>query len=296
MSALELLFAAVFMSGASLLVAQTRWGRRVPLTARLAPYRRGTSRESFGGVLSAVILPMAESVGDVLSSGLGVRDPLDIRLSRAGDSRSPSEFRTSQFTAAFVTLLVAAGVVVVTTPSLALSLAILIGVPLIAVLWSEHRLEVAAEATRTAMELELPVVAEQMGILLGAGYSLPAALSRLASRSSGSLSAGLRSVVEDIRRGTGEIPALQNWAATIGVPAIDSLVSVLALHHEATDLGQLISEEASSIRAEAHRKRIESIERRAQLVWIPVTVATLVPGLILLAVPFTAALSQVAGP
>jgi hypothetical protein len=37
------------------------------------------------------------------------------------------------------------------------------------------------------------------------------------------------------------------------------------------------------------------IERRSQLVWIPVTVATLVPGLIFLAVPFMSAMAQVTG-
>jgi hypothetical protein len=57
----------------------------------------------------------------------------------------------------------------------------------------------------------------------------------------------------------------------------------------------LIAAEARSVRAEAHRELIESIERRAQLVWIPVTVATLVPGLIFLAVPFYSAMAQVAG-
>jgi hypothetical protein len=38
------------------------------------------------------------------------------------------------------------------------------------------------------------------------------------------------------------------------------------------------------------RELIEQIERRAQQVWIPVTVATLVPGAVLLAVPFIEAL------
>jgi hypothetical protein len=38
------------------------------------------------------------------------------------------------------------------------------------------------------------------------------------------------------------------------------------------------------------RELIEQIERRAQQVWIPVTVATLVPGAVLLAVPFLEAL------
>ena len=43
-------------------------------------------------------------------------------------------------------------------------------------------------------------------------------------------------------------------------------------------------------RRDLQRRTIETIERRAQQVWVPVTVATLVPGVILLAVPFLAAL------
>ena len=35
---------------------------------------------------------------------------------------------------------------------------------------------------------------------------------------------------------------------------------------------------------------METIERRAQQVWIPVTVATLLPGAIFMAVPFVSAL------
>jgi hypothetical protein len=49
------------------------------------------------------------------------------------------------------------------------------------------------------------------------------------------------------------------------------------------------------VRSEAHRALIETIERRGQLVWVPVTVATLVPGLILLAVPFLSAVAMVTG-
>jgi hypothetical protein len=73
------------------------------------------------------------------------------------------------------------------------------------------------------------------------------------------------------------------------------LVGVLGLHREAGDLGRLIADEARAIRAESHRDLVERIERRSQAVWIPVTVATLVPGLLFLAVPFMSALSQVTG-
>ena len=63
------------------------------------------------------------------------------------------------------------------------------------------------------------------------------------------------------------------------------LVSVLSLNREAGDLGRLVADEARSIRREVQRELIAQIERRAQQVWIPVTVATLVPGAVLLAIP-----------
>jgi hypothetical protein len=89
----------------------------------------------------------------------------------------------------------------------------------------------------------------------------------------------------------GERQALSEWAALAGVPAVDRLVSVLALDREAADLGRLLTEEARSVRAEVHRELVETIERRGQQVWIPVTVATLLPGVLFLAVPFVEAMS-----
>jgi len=74
------------------------------------------------------------------------------------------------------------------------------------------------------------------------------------------------------------------------VEALTRLVPVLALNREASDLGRLVSEEARAIRRDAHRSLVESIERRSQQVWIPVTVAALVPGVLFLIVPFMEAL------
>ena len=74
------------------------------------------------------------------------------------------------------------------------------------------------------------------------------------------------------------------------VDALDRLVSILVLNREAGDLGRLISEEARSIRRDVHRELVETVERRGQQVWIPVTVATLVPGVIFLAIPFIEAM------
>jgi tight adherence protein C len=87
-----------------------------------------------------------------------------------------------------------------------------------------------------------------------------------------------------------ELEALREWAGLARVDALDRLIPVLALHSEAADLGRLISDEARSIRRDVQRELVETMERRSQSVWIPVTVATLVPGVILLAIPFTQAL------
>ena len=70
---------------------------------------------------------------------------------------------------------------------------------------------------------------------------------------------------------------------------------MLALNRQAGDLGRLISEEARAIRRDVQRELVERIERREQQVWIPVTVATLVPGVIFLAVPFIEAMRLFAG-
>ena len=134
------------------------------------------------------------------------------------------------------------------------------------------------------------MVAEQTGMLLGAGYSLAGALERVATRGSGVVARDLRRVLARIRQGADEDRALAEWAELSDVDAVERFTSVLALNREATDLGRLIAEEARSIRRDVQRELVETMERRSQQVWIPVTVATLVPGVIFVAIPFTSAL------
>ena len=92
------------------------------------------------------------------------------------------------------------------------------------------------------------------------------------------------------RQGLGEVDALREWADVADVDALRRLVAVLAVDRQSGDLARLIGEEARAVRRDVHRELVEAIERRAQQVWIPVTVATLVPGVIFLAVPFVEAL------
>jgi Flp pilus assembly protein TadB len=282
--------------GSTLLLSELRWFRRRPLVERLAPYvAGGTTARRRGAVMSAasfgqVVGPLARAVGERLSRAFGVTESLAVRLERVHSTLDVTAFRLRQL-AWMGTGLVGAGVVAAGARlSGAIALVIVVGGPALAFLVIEQQIATASARWQRRIFLELPVVAEQLGMLLGAGFSLGSALSRLADRGTGACGRDLGRVTGRIRQGLTEVEALREWAAVADVEALRRLVSVLSLNRQAGDLGRLISDEARSIRRDVHRELIETLERRGQQVWIPVTVAALVPGLIFLAVPFIDAL------
>ena len=241
------------------------------------------------------MLPIVHDLGSRLSSALGVTDDLQLRFDRVHASLSVSQFRSRQLGSSVAAFAGAAFIVVSVQPPPALVPLFLLGAPFVAFLVLEqltiHR---SAEWQRRVF-LELPVVSEQLGMLLSAGYSVGAAINRLAERGCGACTTDLRRVASRIRHGLAEDEALAEWAAISGVDAVERLVAVLALDRDAADLGRLISETARATRHDVHRELIETIERRSQQVWIPVTVATLLPGVLFLAVPFVAAMQLFTG-
>jgi tight adherence protein C len=300
MTQLAVLLAALGAGGAVLLLADLRWFRRPPLGDRVRPYAPvagGGPRPSVVSVGSFrdVIGPACRQLGDRLASAVGVQEDVGRRLDRLHLPVDPVGFRLRQTAWAAG----AAGVGVLVTTALGLGgatgLLFLAGSPLLAFLVTEQRLAGRSDARKQQLLLELPVVAEQLAMLLGAGYSLGAALNRLAERGAGAASADLGRVVRRIRQGLDEQAALQEWADIADLHALHRLVRVLALDHEASDVGRLVAAEARIMRREAHRRLVESIERRAQQVWVPVTVAALLPGALFLAVPFVDALSLITG-
>jgi Flp pilus assembly protein TadB len=287
---------ALFVGG-TLVLSELRWFSRPPLVDRLRPYSPGGMRRAgpAGGVLSVdsfrdLVGPLAQHLGERVAGLLGVSEDLDTRLRRTHWPLDATAFRVRQLGWVAVGLALGALLAGATTPPLAISLLFVLGGPLLAFLLVEQQLATASERWKRRIFLELPVDSEQLGMLIGAGYSLGAALNRLAGRGQGACAQDLASVCGRIRQGLSEVEALREWASVADVSALDRLVAVLALNREAGDLGRLVADEARSIRRDVQRELIEQIERRAQQVWIPVTVATLVPGAVLLAVPFMEAL------
>jgi tight adherence protein C len=283
-------------AGSTLLLSELRWFRRRPLVDRLAPYvPGGAAARRRGAIMSAasfgqVVGPLARAVGARVARVFGVTEALAVRLERVHSPLDVTAFRVRQLAWAV------AGLVGGTLAALALgvggllALLFVVGGAALGFLVVEQRLAAESAAWQRRIFLELPVMSEQLGMLLGAGYSLGAALSRLAARGKGACGRDLVRVTGRVRQGLTEVQALREWAAVVDVDALDRLVSVLALNRQGGDLGRLVGEEARAIRRDVHRELVEAIERRGQQVWIPVTVAALVPGVIFLAVPFVEAL------
>jgi Flp pilus assembly protein TadB len=291
------LVSLVAFVGLVLVFAELPWVGRRSLTARLRPYGSSANKRSDGeGMLSIesfrdAIAPLAREIGRRASRLLGVHEDLGRRLERIHSTCDATQYRVRQLMwsgASFVAAIVVAAIT--RTPG-AVSLLFVIGAPILAFLLLEQRVAEASAAWQRRITAELPVLTEQLGMLLAAGYSLGSALQRLSSRGRGACSTDLAVVCARIRHGLTEIEALREWADVADVDPLHRLVRVLALDREAADLSRLIADEARNIRRDAQRRLIETIERRTQQVWIPVTVAALVPGVIFLAIPFIRALS-----
>lgn len=287
--------------GLTLALGELRWFGRPTLADRLRPFAPASAPGSrAAGLLSVeslrdVIGPLAVELGRRGARLLGRGDDLAERLERVHATVTPTEVRVRQLGWALGAfggaLFFALGLGVPT----AAGLVMVSSAPVLAFLVIEQQTIARSTAWQRRVEQELPVVSEQLGMLLSSGYSLGAAIARLASRGRGACARDLGLVSARIRQGLSEIDALREWAARVDVDAVHRLVAILALHRTAGDLGSLISEEATAIRNDSHRRLVEVMERRSQQVWIPVTVATLVPGVLFLAVPFIQALRLFTG-
>ena len=222
------------------------------LAERLLPFSPGGASQAKAGIFSVeslrdVLGPMAREVGDRLAHLFGVSEPLGLRLRRVHSDIDVTTFRIRQLALTGAALLGGVAIAAAGLPA-PIALLVLVGAPLLVFLVVEQRLARASERWQRNLELELPVVSEQLAMLLKAGYSLGAALVRVSKRGHGCAARDLAVVVNRIHQGLSETDALREWADVARVGAVDRLVGVLALHSESADLGRLVSVEARQAR------------------------------------------------
>lgn len=300
MSRLVVAVGLMVWAGSALLLS--KWDRlaRPSLTERLRPFHPGAvvaARRTSAGpspTMYGAVGPLVRDLGDRLARAFGVGEGAARRLARVHSPLTATTFRLRQAALVAASAVTAGVLSLASGAPAALALLLLGGGPILAFLVVEQRLAHRSEEWQRLTSEELPVMAEQLAMLLNAGYSVGSALGRLAARGRGCVARDLQDVVNRVQQGLREADALGEWADRVGVEPVRRLVAVLALHADSSDLGRLVSAEARAARRDLQRRTVERIERRAQQVWVPVTVATLVPGAILLAVPFLAALHSFA--
>ncbi|MGH9282700.1 MAG: hypothetical protein ACRD0S_07155, partial [Acidimicrobiales bacterium] len=219
-------------AGVTLLLSHLRWFSRPPLVERLRPYSPGGMAEpARSGLLSVesfrdVVGPLSRRVGERLARLCGVSEELSVRLERVHSPMDPTSFRVRQVGWSVAGAGAGALVGVALRPGPAVAVLLLLGSPILAFLVLEQQLAAASERWRRRLFLELPVVSEQLAMLLSAGFSLGAALNRLAARGHGACALDLQQVTGRIRQGLSEVEALREWAAVARVEALDRLVPV----------------------------------------------------------------------
>ena len=228
-------------AGMTLVLSQFRWFSRPPLVERLRPYspagmggagRRGAilSVESF----REVIRPLCRSLGERVARLFGVSEELGVRLERIHSTDDVTGFRVRQVGWALTGFGTGALLAVALRPPAPVALLFILSGPLLGFLIPEQQVAAASDAWRRRLNLELPVVAEQLAMLLSAGYSLGAALNRLAARGGGNVSRDLARVCGRIRQGLSEIDALREWAEVADVEGLNRLLPILGLNREAS--------------------------------------------------------------
>ncbi len=232
--------------------------------------------------------PWTESIGRVVEwvvARLGVHSELSQRLARAADHRSIEAFRAAQIVTALVSSTLAAGIAALVHAPQPATLGLGVLVAVVAVLAHEQLLVERGDKRRVTSELELPVVAEQLAILLSSGSSVGTALAWVAQRGDGVLAAEFRTMHEHVAHGADQNQALEALGTRLGSERVRRLCLLLSLNHRTSDLGHLVAQEAAVQRREGHRELLADLERRSQQVWIPITLAALVPGSMVLAIP-----------
>src|SRR5690606_24713200 len=157
---------------------------RPALVDRLRPYLTGARPDPRAagwspGAFREVLGPLARSLGSHLAHLFGVSEDLAVRLERVPSPLDVTGFRLRHlgWVVGSVGLAVLGGAAV--RPPGAIAVRVLLGSPLLAFLVVEQDLARRSAAWQRGLFLELPVVTEQLGMLLSAGYSMGAALARL---------------------------------------------------------------------------------------------------------------------
>jgi tight adherence protein C len=269
--------------GIGLVLVATRvlFLRRPQLAVRVLPYVRDLPQVQRpepthrSGAFWALFGPSLGSAADSLARLLGGNASIRRRLERANLPMSVHDFRVEQVLwglVAFGGTAACSLVVALRSPDRAVPLLVLCAVAFVlGVLLRENRLSAQVTDRERRILTEFPTVAELLALAVGAGEGPVAALDRVVTRSHGELSAGLGTVLADIRTGSPVGSALDRLARRTGLPVVARFAEGMAVAVErGTPLAGVLHAQAADVREAGRRALIESGARKEILMMVPV--------------------------
>lgn len=136
-----------------------------------------------------------------------------------------------------------------------------------------------------ALQHELVHLVENLALHVASGRSAASAITKASKVTAMTWSPLLRGVEEDIARGLPPSSSLDALAQTVSMREFTRVAQLLGRHTYSPELSNLLRDELGTLRRESRLRLLKVLEKRSQIVWIPVTVAILVPGSILLTIP-----------
>lgn len=271
----------VLAAGVLLIVAGLQALRAPSLVDRLALQlgRHADDARDDSSVTSTVeglVRPYASRAAGQLERVLGGGASVQRRLLRAGGALDLQEFRIQQVlwaaaffavAAALSALMLAAGSA--RSPGL---LVVFSGAMAVAGVVARDQMLNREVRTREARMLsELPTVADLLAVSVAAGESPAAALERTALITRGELGHELGLVLNDVRVGSGFVPALDAMSRRLAVPAVSRFVDGITVAVErGTPLADVLRAQASDAREVRKRTLMEIGGRKEVLMLVPV--------------------------
>lgn len=259
--------------GTGILAVAGAWRTSRPdLATRAAQGMPGRAR---GGVaremarsLRGRLVGVAESLGSTTES-------VERRLVLLGRAGTIGSFRLQQFASAVLGMVLAAGVVAAAGTggrggSLVLPPLMVVGGLIGAALWDQV-LGMRARTRQMLLDAQVPDASELVALSIGAGESVPGALSRVANASASSLAMELEATAREIRLGRPATRALHDLAARNDSPSLDRLCLTLVTAIErGTPLAAVLHDQARDIREASRQRLMEQGGRREIAMLVPV--------------------------
>jgi len=281
--------------GTGILAVAGAWrSSRPDLATRVAQGMPGRTR---GGVVREMARSLRSRLVGVAESLGSTTESVERRLVLLGRPGTIGSFRLQQFASAVLGMVLAATVVAgagtgrgvgpVVLPPL-----LVVGGLIGAALWDQV-LGVRARTRQRLLDAQVPDASELIALSIGAGESVPGALSRVARVSASSLALELEATAQEIRLGRPASRALHDLAARNDSPSLDRLCLTLVTAIErGTPLAGVLHDQARDIRESSRQRLMEEGGRReiamlfpVVFLILPVTVLfALYPGLVSLGI------------